>query len=584
MTMNKSDLKMFISFNYSKQKTEDNVSEASLEDDFNYSTIITEEEEKAQIMKGIRNVTLWIEKEPQNHNLLTKRSKLFLKLGSFTESSKDAQAAINIKNDSIDPFFLLGQSLSGQDRFGESELAFKRAIEIVTGIMNRCKPDVRFVDNLDHQRKECQERITMIEREMRHLRYNTLHSMGFDPIVALKVSSKTSSINEAINMMTHIGESANVPKRPVEGSVWETGNNICQRIQIINSLESIDADEKRDRTSSTGSSLTSMSTSSDIFDGHLAKSSSSFSVSSQYSTPSHSPPVANGSSRVNINLFMGGDQDFPPLSRFTVSEPGQEPNEETEENESWKVVGKKIKIKSSTPTKEMAMIGAKRPALLPTPEPQNVERLKVVNNNVMSTIELAKEHKVLNFRHSPSPTGEKRRSSPFVAKIPVSDRRPTNVFKFHGIWVGGISPKVRTIDLTNLFAKYGKIITVRHLSQSSHCIFVNYSNDQDPINALMDLNNKCVPSISLFPSSFVEVRFAPTDKQLAKFHNMTRDMAQKVANEAGECFGWRNSEGCPNYNDCKFAHRPECREIDSRPWIKLLKLREKIMRRGNQEE
>lgn len=596
----KNEVLKLVSFNYSKAKTEETSSEASFdtESNFNYLTIVSEEEEREEAMKKVKNVSYLIEMDPQSHVLYIKRCKLYIKLGKFDGAAEDAKSAICIKNDSVECFMLLAKSLSGLNRFGESEMAFKRAIELVNcsrgDDFDTKKVGVRFKEDEKEAQKRNEEKkqtIYSIERDLRHLRYNTLHSMGFDPILSLKVSTKSTSITDAIRMMTHECESlspvnvSNVIGSPVtSGSnsidCWNNGTNISQRIQFINSSGDHEKKSGAKNVSNQRNHLLAPRTSESSSAGSVGSSYSESLSSSLYSTPSPSPPVVTFGSLLGSSGGDGGS--YSNLLRgkpSTISKDG----EQKMGNSIWQSnSGCSVKVVESVSRPYFDQLKVKSCPSDVSPKnvskvDESVPTLKVVNNNTISMFDVARELKVLNSS-SPASDGQKKVVS-FVDKVSKGTVRPTNIFKFNGIWVGGVSPKKSQTFLMNMFSKYGRITSLNHLKDNgANCMFVNYTNDQDSLKAVVDLNGKIVPSLSVFPNKFMEVRLAPTDAQMVKYAHLTREKAVKIVHEAGECFGWRNSEGCPNPNTCKFAHKNECREIDSQPWIRFAKLRERLRR------
>ena len=172
----------------------------------------------------------------------------------------------------------------------------------------------------------------------------------------------------------------------------------------------------------------------------------------------------------------------------------------------------------------------------------------------------------------------------------VGEHGPTNLFGYHGIYIGHIDPDAKIDDIKNVFSKYGTITSVRFLAEK-YCAFISYNNPKSPREAIQDLHDRqlsrlCVAGKTLrmhfipskdqnrldfpskdqnrldFPSKDQNrLDFPSKDQNRLDFPSKDRDSK----NKNNECYNWRTT-GC-TVDRCQLRHLKFCRGIDFQPWM-----------------
>lgn len=142
---------------------------------------------------------------------------------------------------------------------------------------------------------------------------------------------------------------------------------------------------------------------------------------------------------------------------------------------------------------------------------------------------------------------------------PRSDRPrdlPVNIYRFTGIRMRNIYPRIKENVLRECVEKYGRVLQIEIKDREA---VITYDNDRSPSKAIQDLNGEFVHRISNF-SDRLQVSFALGQNQ-DKYHMKN---VRKVDTE--ECHFFRTT-GCEE-KSCPEKHIPTCAGIDLQPWMK----------------
>lgn len=142
------------------------------------------------------------------------------------------------------------------------------------------------------------------------------------------------------------------------------------------------------------------------------------------------------------------------------------------------------------------------------------------------------------------------------------DQGPTNLFGYHGVYVGHLDPSARLEDIRNIFSKYG---TISHLSfrPEKFCAFVSFNNSKSPREAIQFLNDKEIPCLCV-EGKTLKLNFHVAFDQEPKLDTYFEGKIGRGINN--ECYNWRTT-GC-NDDECKFRHLKFCRGIDYQSWMR----------------
>lgn len=340
----------------------------------------------------------------QDYKSYVYRSYCYERLRKHDAALSDAKCAVTLNNLSYETYFPLGRALVGLGKYGEAEMAFKRALELDTK----------------------QEITPNINKELRHVRYNALHTMNFDPVLAFGVAERSESITDAISIITRLQEAptirqANLPR------AWQNGDS---KVRISQSAAT---SEQFPKLEPPPSYLSKISTVSQV----------------------HNEQPVQEVSDLWQKLYI--TKSVCETRKSSIGD-----------SNAWKVVGQRKSPTSPAPVESV-----------PLPSPQPVSALPLKRENVRAT------------KHS----------------------RPTNVFGFHGIWVGGISPKCTQQDIKRVFSKYGKVLSINHLrKEDANCAFINYDNAISPLEAVCELNGKVLKDMCIGNDKPFILRLSPTDQ------------------------------------------------------------------------
>lgn len=133
---------------------------------------------------------------------------------------------------------------------------------------------------------------------------------------------------------------------------------------------------------------------------------------------------------------------------------------------------------------------------------------------------------------------------------------PVNIYRFTGIRMRNIYPRIKENVLRECVEKYGRVLQIEIKDREA---VITYDNDRSPCKAIQDLNGEFVHRISNF-SDRLQVSFALGHNQ-DKYHMKN---VRKVETE--ECHFFRTT-GCEE-NSCPEKHIPTCAGIDLQPWMK----------------
>lgn len=172
---------------------------------------------------------------------------------------------------------------------------------------------------------------------------------------------------------------------------------------------------------------------------------------------------------------------------------------------------------------------------------------------------------------------------------------PTNLFGYHGMYIGHIDPDAKIDDIKNVFSKYGTIESIRFLAEK-YCAFISYNNPESPREAIQDLHDRKLSRLCVAGKT-LRMHFTPSKDQhrldsLSEDRNSPskdRDSPSKdrnspsddrnpkskdrdspsddrdSKNKNNECYNWRTT-GCTD-DRCQLRHLKLCRGIDFQPWM-----------------
>lgn len=135
---------------------------------------------------------------------------------------------------------------------------------------------------------------------------------------------------------------------------------------------------------------------------------------------------------------------------------------------------------------------------------------------------------------------------------------PTNLFGYHGIYIGHIDPDAKIDEIKNIFSKYGTIKSVRFLAEK-YCAFISYNNPKSPREAIQDLQNRKLSRLCVAGKT-LRMHFIPSKDQ-----NRLDFPSEDSKNKNNECYNWRTT-GC-SVDRCQLRHLKFCRGIDFQPWM-----------------
>ncbi|KAK7109416.1 uncharacterized protein [Littorina saxatilis] len=165
---------------------------------------------------------------------------------------------------------------------------------------------------------------------------------------------------------------------------------------------------------------------------------------------------------------------------------------------------------------------------------------------------------------------------------------PKNPEGLTALWVGNVLPQVTERRLTQMFAKYGPVVSVRMLPEK-YCAFINFKLKESAGRAMQCLQNQECEGQHLlirFPdnpinstgntitlrknpaSTTTTTTTAATNKPPAKGVSGVRNIPKLSGPVNGdECYFWRTT-GCDYADKCRYLHLPKSKGADKKPWQK----------------
>ena len=156
------------------------------------------------------------------------------------------------------------------------------------------------------------------------------------------------------------------------------------------------------------------------------------------------------------------------------------------------------------------------------------------------------------------PRTPERRVSRSRSRSPVRRLKdlPVNIYRFTGIRIRNIYPRVKEMLLRETVEKYGRVMQIEIKDREA---VITYDNIEAPRRAIADLHGEFVHRISNF-SDKLQVTFSLGFNQ-DKYHMKN---VKKVITD--ECHFFRTT-GC-EASDCPEKHIAFCAGIDLQPWMK----------------
>ncbi|XP_076472899.1 uncharacterized protein LOC143302208 isoform X2 [Babylonia areolata] len=162
---------------------------------------------------------------------------------------------------------------------------------------------------------------------------------------------------------------------------------------------------------------------------------------------------------------------------------------------------------------------------------------------------------------------------------------PKNPEGLTALWVGNVLPQVTERRLTQMFAKYGPVVSVRMLPEK-YCAFINFKLKESAGRAMQNLQNQECEGQKLlirFPDNPIN----PTGNITLRKNNAAANTSTKppAASSKGggggvrntpkvtgpvngdECYFWRTT-GCDYGDQCRYKHLPKSKGADKKPWHK----------------
>ncbi|PVD29627.1 hypothetical protein C0Q70_08882 [Pomacea canaliculata] len=163
---------------------------------------------------------------------------------------------------------------------------------------------------------------------------------------------------------------------------------------------------------------------------------------------------------------------------------------------------------------------------------------------------------------------------------------PKNPEGLTALWVGNVLPQVTERRLTQLFSKYGPVVSVRLLPEK-YCAFVNFKLKESAGKAMQFLQGFEIEGQRLlirFPDNPINNSGSIT---LRKSTPTTTPVSATIATSAkpsqakgvrnmpkmsgpvngDECYFWRTT-GCDYGDACRYRHVPQSKGVDKKPWQK----------------
>lgn len=165
---------------------------------------------------------------------------------------------------------------------------------------------------------------------------------------------------------------------------------------------------------------------------------------------------------------------------------------------------------------------------------------------------------------------------------------PKNPEGLTALWVGNILPQVSERRLTQMFQKYGPVISVRMLPEK-YCAFINFKLKESAGRAMQALQGfECegqhllirFPDNPVNPTGNITIR-KPQSVPTTAPNTANPGAAASVPKSQGvrntpklsgpvngdECYFWRTT-GCDYAEACRYKHVPKHKGIDKKPWQK----------------
>jgi hypothetical protein len=149
--------------------------------------------------------------------------------------------------------------------------------------------------------------------------------------------------------------------------------------------------------------------------------------------------------------------------------------------------------------------------------------------------------------------------------FPTSE--PSNIHGFHGLFVSNVKLDAKKEYLENFFSKFGLVTGLSKIKNAQNdctMIIVDYTNPEDPLNALCSLRSKLFKEGEMTQNILkpLELRLTANKTQKNTMTYTVEDGLMKT-NDAEECFWFRGPLGCENRYDCPMRHLRANHQIDS---------------------
>ncbi len=139
--------------------------------------------------------------------------------------------------------------------------------------------------------------------------------------------------------------------------------------------------------------------------------------------------------------------------------------------------------------------------------------------------------------------------------------KPTNPLKLNALKVRNVNSDTKLGTLYKIFGKFGEVEKI-FFDRSNHCCFVNYSNDESPIEAIATLYDFKVREFCHNDRNPWLFGLIPDRQQRSHFEFMSKFKMKKIINDCGECDDWRLRD-CLLRDKCPLKHIPINKGIET---------------------
>lgn len=456
---------------------------------------------------AIEKYTEAMKVSPEDFRLYVNRSLCFLQIKEYQKALEDAQLCISFAPDYGRGYLRKGEAYLGLEKYDLAEEAFEEVLKF--------DPD-------------CQE----AANDLMFLKIKKLMDMGYSREQASFAMRSGKSVNDAVQFLI---DNPNCCKSNVVEK-----NNALQGDEVFNS----DSDEDQSDVSSVISSA-AVSSHASVWDIYDYKTDPYTDVTNPYRCCDLY--VGNIAFEISQNIIKSYFERYGTITTLKLMKTS---SSALLSYDNWKSASNAMKnlqnamLLPRTPRIVIKYPGTKIARFLRNdinlnkPEPN---KLKVNDKNFCSqTMPPPSPTPSLSSVKSSRTEYEEHFPKIMSPKVnPAQD--PSNPTNCSSLYVGNIASKIKEKTLLDSFSKYGKIVSLRIIAESS-CAFLNFENGRSAGNAMRWLQNKCLlpgtpPVVIKYPSKAIATQKSQMtpDKPLA-------------------CYRWRTAGVCELGRQCPFPH------------------------------